>query len=396
MSPKRMTLFDEASRTVQEHARFLGAERVDIKDAFGRVLVEDVSSDIDMPPFNKSAMDGFACRRGDLSGSLEVVETIAAGRVPKKVIGPGECAKIMTGAIVPEGADCVIRVEDTRKQSEKTVRFTEKETPDNICLKGEDLKAGDMVLEKGEVITPQHIGVLATVGCPRPLVGCRPKVGIIATGDELVEPGEKPGASQIRNSNSYQLQAQVTAVGAVPEYLGIAGDTETELEAAIERASAESDVVLVSGGVSMGDFDLVPGILVKKGFHLLFKKIAVKPGMPTVFGCSERAFCFGLPGNPVSTFVIFEILVKPFLLKLMGHDHRPAVVSMRLDGPVKRRKADRDSWIPVRCNVNGGIEALDYHGSAHLNALSRADGLLCIPRGIGEIKKGAFVDVRWI
>jgi len=391
-----MQLFDEAYRIVQGRARFLGAERVALHEAPGRILAQDVASDLDMPPFDKSAMDGYACRRRDLRNELAVVETIAAGGTPSKAVRPDECAKIMTGAMVPEGADCVIKVEDTEQVDETIVRFTGAETPENICRRGEDIRQGDLVLGKGERLRPQHIGVLATVGCARPLVARRPQVAVIATGDELVEPDQTPQTSQIRNSNGHQLRAHVAATGAVPVYGGIGPDTEDALDTMIREALSENDVVLLSGGVSMGDFDLVPRILEKNGVQLLFERIAVKPGMPTVFGLSETSFCFGLPGNPVSTFVLFEILVKPFLLKLMGHDFRPPVIPMSLAKPISRKKTDRDSWIPVTITGNGTVCAVEYHGSAHLNALTRADGLICVARGVATVEEGTKVDVRQI
>jgi molybdopterin molybdotransferase len=349
-----------------------------------------------MPPFNKSAMDGFACRREDLENDLTIIEIIPAGQVPKKNIGAHECAKIMTGAIVPEGADCVIQVEHTEMKDACTVRFTETDTPANICRQGEDMRVGDRVQGQGGIINAQHIGVLATVGAVSPCVAKRPSVGIIATGSELIDPAEKPAPSKIRNSNSSQLSAQVMAAGAVPNNYGIAEDTEDALDAVIKKAMQENDVVLLSGGVSMGDYDLVPGILKKNGFTLLFEKIAVKPGMPTVFGVSEDGVCFGLPGNPVSTFVVFELLVKSFLYKLMGHEFQPVVVSMRLDEPYTRRKIQRDSWVAVRQTEAGGVQAIEYHGPAHLNCLSGAFGFMCVLRGVAEVKKGTWVDVRQI
>jgi len=396
MSAKEIQLFDEARRIVRSQARFLGRERVDLNEALGRILAEDVASDMNIPPFNKSAMDGYACRRRDLKDDLRVVETIPAGKVPERRVGPGECAKIMTGAIVPEGADCVVQVELTERTGKDTVLCSAVDMPDHICREGENTRCGDVVLHKGLKIGPPHIAILATVGCVRPLVARRPRVGIVATGDELVEPDRKPEPSQIRNSNGYQLCAQVTDAGAMPRHYGIVIDTEEALDAIVAQASNENDVILMSGGVSMGDFDLVPGILKKNGIRLLFEKVAVRPGMPTVFGVSDDVFCFGLPGNPVSTFVIFETVVRPFLLKLMGHDYDPRVVPMRIARTISRKKVDRDSWFPVRTVEAGGVEPVEYHGSAHLGALTEADGLICIPRGVKEVKQGAFVDVRQI
>jgi len=334
-----MLPFEEAFQTVLDSARQLGTERVGIEQATNRILGEDVKSDIDIPPFNKAAMDGYACRREDLSYELEIIETIPAGCTPEKEIGPKQSSKIMTGSVVPHGADCVIMKEYVEMRRENTIRFVGKETADNICQKGEDVRAGDVVLRKGTLLRAQHIAVLASVGHNEPLVAKRPRVALIATGDELVEPASQPGPSQIRNSNSFQLYAQVENTG---------------------------------------------------------ERIAVKPGRPTVFATSENTYCFGLPGNPVSSFVMFELLIKPFLYKMMGHDFKPAFTRARLDETIRRKKTERDSWLPVLFTQGRKIARINYHGSAHINALCEADGLLCMPAGVAEIKEGTSVAVRQI
>ena len=388
--------FDEAFETVMGSVRPLGTERVDINKALGRVLAEMIVSDIDVPAFNKSAMDGFACRRADLANELTIIETIPAGKQPQSKIGQNQCAKIMTGAVVPEGADCVIMVEYTESVATDKIRFTESTTKDNICLKGEDIKEGDIVLRCGEIIKPQHIAVLASHGCVKPLVSLQPRVGITATGNELVEPSEKPAPGQIRNSNAYQLAAQVASVGATATNYGIAADTEAALDAIIKKAIAENDVVVLSGGVSVGEYDLVKEILKKNDVDLLFEKVAVKPGRPMVFGVSDKAFCFGLPGNPVSTFVCFELLVKPFLYKMMGHDFKPAVTYVKLQRTITRKRTERDSWLPVVLTEADKAAKVEYHGSAHINALCEADGLVCMPAGVAEIKEGTTIAVRQV
>ncbi len=408
-SPKPVPSFEEAFRVASDTVRFTGAELVQLDQAVGRILAEDVVSDMDMPPFNKSAMDGYACRRGDLGSELRMVETIPAGRPPTRSVGRGECSKIMTGAAVPEGADCVVPVEITRCSDEGAVTITGELTRDNICFQAEDIRAGDIVLHKGTPIAPQHIGVLATVGRARPPVARRPTVGIITTGDEIVEPDATPSPAQIRNSNGHQLSAQVQRAGAIPKYYGIVPDTVEALDTAVKQAIDDCDVILLSGGVSMGDFDLVPGVLKQNGFDLLFEKIAIKPGKPTVFGVHtpthphihdaggvtrRPTYVFGLPGNPVSTFVIFELLVRPFLWQLMGRDTPATTWQARLAAPIRRRKSGRDAWIPVRINDAGDAEPISYHGSAHLNALTEADGLICLPTGTHKIDEGTSVDVR--
>ena len=391
-----MLSFEKALDVVLDSAVGLDREQIDLSESPGRVLAEDVKSDMDMPPFNKSAMDGYACRRSDPGSELVVIETIAAGYQPKKSVGPGECSKIMTGGMVPEGADCVVMKEYIETVGDNKIRFVGEKTADNICLKGEDIRAGDVVLEKGTLIGPQHIAVLASVGCARPLVSRRPRVGVIATGDELVEPQLIPGASQIRNSNSFQLCSQIQRCGVIAKNYGIARDSDNEIDVTFKQAASENNVVIVSGGVSVGDFDLVPGIMRGSGFDLLFEKIAVKPGRPTVFGIRDSVFCFGLPGNPVSTFVIFEILVRPFLYSMMGHDYSDVKQRVIMSEPIQRKKNDRQAWIPLKVNADGMASVVDYHGSAHINALCKANGLVCMATGVSRIEEGSTVVIRQI
>lgn len=389
-----MTQFEKALEIVMDSARQLDAEAVSIERAHGRILAQDVISDMDEPSFDRSAMDGYACRREDLGNELTVIEEIPAGYVPRKAIERNQCAKIMTGSMMPAGADCVIVVECTEKLSGGTIVFTGDRTKDNIRPRAKHVKKGDVVLPKGIKLMVQHIAILATFGCTSPLVSRRPRVGVIATGNELVDPGEQPTPSKIRNSNSYQICAHVTSAGAIPAYYGIAKDTEQSLDELIKRAKPENDVIILSGGVSMGEYDLVPELLEKNGFNLLFRKIDIKPGRPAVFGVSDEMFCFGLPGNPVSTYVTFELIVKPFLCKMMGHAFKPVNMPIPLDQDIKRKKSDRTAWIPVAITENGSVVPLEYHGSDHIDSLSAADGMISIPVGVSEIKKGTTVHVR--
>lgn len=395
-----MRTLEEALRIVLESARTLGDEPVELAEAVGRILARDMKSDVDMPPFDKAAMDGYACRRADLGHELSIVETIPAGHVPRQRIGARQCARIMTGAIVPEGADCVIMVEHSEQPTPDKVRFTGRQTGDNICPRGEDVTTGQTILRKGVRIKPQHIAMAAAVGCVRPYVFQQPRVAVIATGDELVPPGDRPQAAQIRNSNSDQLCAQIRQVGAMPRNGGIVADRPEAIEAILRQAIAENDLVLFSGGVSAGDYDYVPQIMRQIGIDVLFHKVAIKPGKPTIFGLYGQARCFGLPGNPVSSFVVFELLVKPFLYKMMGHDYRPVCVPLPLAAPVQRDRTGRQSWIPVSITEASAARPVDYHGSAHVAALSDADGLIHIDAGTARPRPGgplgATVMVRLI
>ncbi len=389
-----MITFEEAFEKMMANAVPWSVEAVSLDQALGRVLGEDVLSDMDMPPFNKSAMDGYACRREDLEHPLTVVEHIPAGTFPTQAIGARQCSKIMTGAPVPEGADCVIMVEWTETVTEQTIRFTGQDTADHICLKGEDIRAGDCVLKAGARIGPAHVAMLASVGCVTPQVNRPARVGVIATGSELVEPSLTPQPAEIRNSNSYQLCAQIAQMGALPRYYGIVEDQADVIHRVIATAKAENDVILLSGGVSMGDFDLVPDVLRENGFEFLFDSVAMQPGRPTVFGRYDHKFCFGLPGNPVSTYVVFDIMVKPFLYQLMGHAFCAPFVTATLDQRIKRRKTARLSTLPVVFTGPGTVSPVEYHGSAHIGAMSKAQGLISMPVGTKEIAKGSDVHVR--
>lgn len=391
-----MVLFEEALEIVEKSACLKRTEKIDYTLSLGRILAEDVRSDMEMPPFNKSAVDGYACKNEDLSNMMEVIEIIPAGKAPDKAVKKGQCSKIMTGAPIPDGSDSVIMVEDVEEFPENKIKYLKDKVKDNICYRGEDIKANAIVIEKGELIKPQHIAVLATVGCVNPLVYEKVKVAVISTGDELVEPDVKPALSQIRNSNAWQLMAQVENIGAEANYIGIALDTEESTREKISLAFENNDVVLLTGGVSMGDFDFVPKIMDELEVDIKFKSIAVQPGRPTVFGVKDSQFIFGLPGNPVSSFVQFELLVKPLVYLMTGYDYQPVQFKLPMGKDYVRRRSTRLSWLPVQINDNGEVIPQEYHGSAHINALTTANGLISVPIGQTELKKGDLVDVRQI
>jgi molybdopterin molybdotransferase len=302
----------------------------------------------------------------------------------------------MTGAMLPAGADCVIIVEQVEEVSAGIIRFCGETTADNICRKGEDVVAGMVLVHSGTRITPKEIASLALAGCAAPVVSRRPKIGIIATGDEIIEPDGIPQGSQIRNSNSYQVLAQCLQFGCEPTYYGIAADTEAAIGAAVAAAMQGNDVILLTGGVSMGDFDLVPSVLKQHGFDIFFDRVAVQPGKPATFGRAGNQYVFGLPGNPVSSFVIFELFVKELLALMMGLNNHFRTAKHALGKPLKRVSSVRQAWIPVRVTADGIAEPVEYHGSAHITSLTGADGLVTLPVGVTTIESGAIVDVRMI
>ncbi|HNY02221.1 MAG TPA: molybdopterin molybdotransferase MoeA [Bacteroidales bacterium] len=390
--------FEAALEIVLKEASPVGAERVPLPDSVGRVLAGQVLSDMDMPPFDKSAVDGYAIHPDDSNNPgdtnpLKVTETIAAGTAPQFELTPGHCARIMTGAMIPTGTGRVVMVEDSLTLPDGRVLIRDAGKASNICVRGEDIRKGEQVLEKGTVITPAEVAVLATVGVTRPLVAALPRVGILSTGDELVEPAEKPEGALIRNSNASQLMAQGRSVPALTRYYGIIPDRGELLLNAITTALDENDVVLLTGGVSMGDFDLVPAVMAECGIRILFRKIAVQPGKPTVFGRKGDKIIFGLPGNPVSSFVLFEMMVRPFLLRKMGSLRPLPVLCLPMGTEFTRRNRARKGMIPVRLN-EGKVYPVEYHGSAHINAYVFATGIMMMETGIATVKEGERVHVR--
>lgn len=389
-----MITYEKAIEIVQSNIIQLGTERVELPKSLNRVLREDIFSDMNMPPFNKSAMDGFACRKEDIGNELEIIESIQAGYKPKKNVGKNQCSKIMTGAQIPEGADCVIIFEDVEYISKNKIKFLKEKTSNNICYKGEDVIVGQKLLSSGIRITEKVISSIAMVGNWQPLVSIKPKVGIISTGDEIVEPFTNPNESQIRNTNAYQLLFQVEKFGSTPNYYGIVKDKEEEILSTLKKAKEENDLIILTGGVSMGEFDLIPESLKKVGFNLLFEKVQQQPGKPTVFGKDESKFVFGMPGNPVSSFIMFEFFVKQLLAGMMGLKTFYKELNLELGQSYKRKRSERLGRIPVQINDDGKVIPVEYHGSAHINSLVDADGIISIPIGVEELKEGTKINVR--
>jgi molybdopterin molybdotransferase len=391
-----MITFEAAFKIVMESVFETRTETIPFTDSSGRILDEDIKSDIDMPPFNRSAVDGYACHRIDINNELEVIEVISAGKKPMQIVEKNQCSKIMTGAIVPDGCDVVFMVEESGNFSNGKIRFSGTDLKLNISVKGEDVRTGDVVLKKGKLIQPQDVAVMASVGHTKVNVKKKPVVGIISTGDELINPSDFPAISQIRNSNAYQLDAQITRAGGTAIEYGIAPDNENITYEIIQKAIHECDIVIITGGVSMGDFDFVPGVLIRSGVKILFDRVNVQPGKPTTFGVHSKAIVFGLPGNPVSSFIQFEMLVRPLINSMMGYTWIPREQKLPLAINYERKSSDRMGLIPVFINKDLEVVPVDFHGSAHITALSYSDGVITMKPGIRSLIKGEVVNVRQI
>jgi len=389
-----MITFEEALNIIRSQAKQAETEHVALEICSGRVLAENVYSDMDMPPFNKSAVDGYACRWDDLGEELEVLEVIAAGVKPRFAISKGQCSKLMTGGMVPEGADTVLMVEETETSGPGKIRFCGEKTSSNICKKGEDICKGDLVLKQGTLIRAQEVAVLASVGKALPLVYKQFRIGVITTGDELVEPQQHPGPAQIRNSNAWQLIAQVTQAGAIPTYYGIAADSEELTLDLIRKAASENTIVILTGGISAGDFDFVPKVIEQAGYTICFRSLAVQPGKPSIFAVRDNSYLFALPGNPVSSFVQFELLVRHLMNLSVNSEGHSKELSLPIGFDYRRRNTGRKAFVPVRLQRDGSAGALEYHGSAHIHSYIHADAIMIVEIGIPELLKGEMVHVR--
>jgi molybdopterin molybdotransferase len=387
-----MVSVEEAQDIIRSVEVDTARECVPLSRALHRVLARDAVSGIAMPPFHKSAMDGYALNSRDASSRFRVVGTIPAGAVPDFTLRKGQCAKIMTGGMLPRGADRVVRREVTAEDN-GVMRIAGRDDGPNICTRGEDVKPGEVVLAKGAFIRAQEIGILASIGAADVEVFARPSVAIIATGSEIVAPGRPLKKGLIYDSNSHSLAAQAAECRAVVQSRRRAVDKIPAIRRAVESGLKTCRMVLVSGGVSAGDLDYVPETLKAAGVKLRFEQIAVQPGKPTVFGTRDDRIVFGVPGNPVSAFIIFEVFIKPILLRMMGRDARPLEVSGTMVKPFLRKKIERAAFVPVRV-LGDRIELLDYHGSAHIHALGRANALLYVPKGAAGYAEGSRVNVR--
>jgi molybdopterin molybdotransferase len=390
----------EALSLILESVPLSGDETVMLEQSLGRVLAEAISANRDLPPYDVSAMDGFAVRSADVANAparLAIIEDIKAGDMPIRIVQAGQCARIMTGAPMPQGADAVIRVEDTKALPASDVQIDKTVKPGNdVRPRGESMKNREVVLTVGTEITPGVIGVLATVKAAQFAVYRRPSVAILSTGDELEGMRDPVDPNKIPESNTYALMGQVQALGIEPVLLGIARDEPAELRRYLQEG-LQFDVLLVSGGTSVGVHDYVRPTLEALGVQMKFWRVAIKPGHPLAFGRADKTSVFGLPGNPVSSMVCFEEFVAPALRHMMGSTRLyRRTVTARLAHPVKFRPG-RTEFVRVQLarDAAGYIaSSTGSQSSGVLMSMARADGLLVIPSDSTGLAEGEQVTVQ--
>jgi molybdopterin molybdotransferase len=402
----KMATVAEALEVILKTVNTTSSEEVKLTEALDRVLKEDIYADFDIPQLDNSAMDGYAVKACDIQGAspmqpkiLEVIEDLKAGYFSAQQMKHSQAIRIMTGAPIPLGADSVVMVENTEKEGKDKVKiFKEPSLGENIRRKGEDIKKGEKIVAKGTLLNSAHVGLFASLGIARIEVNRKPKVAILATGDEIIEVNDEWTPGKLRSSNTYTLYSQILKCGGMPKNLGIAHDKPEELQAKIKEG-LNYDIILTSGGVSVGDYDLVKFILVKMGTDIKFWKVAMKPGKPLVFGLIEGIPIFGLPGNPVSSMVSFEVFVRPMILKMLGQneDTRKELDAV-LEEDIKKKKGLR-YFLRARTRWEDGVyltRTTGPQGSGILKSMALANSLIILPEEEEEIKRGTRVTVRFL
>lgn len=379
-------------------------KKVPILDSLSLVLAEDIISNDDIPAYNNSAMDGFAVKSADIIGAnkscpvkLKLLrEDIPAGSVPSTKLESGYCIPIMTGAPIPQGCDCVIMKEDVIKEGSEILIYKECKAGENIRYKGEDIKKGNKILVKCKKISPGDIGVLASIGRSEVFIKYPPTVGVLPTGSELVEIGEELREGKVRDSNSYSLTAQVKEAGAIFLRFGIVRDEKSSLKEKILEAISTCDILLITGGVSVGDYDYVKEALDEIGAKFIFWRVNQRPGRPLAFLIYKDKFIFGMPGNPVSVMVCFEIYVRPLIKKIMGDKKIFRNSVLAIAGSDYEHKEGRTDFTRVKLEKIDSqfyFKLTGMQGSGILTSMSGADGLAVFPDNISDVRKGDVAQV---
>ena len=397
--------YTDALRRVVAKAKPLAAESVPLTGSLGRTLAQNVRARAPIPPFAKATMDGYAVRADDTrpgaagqSAVLAVIEDLPAGRLSRRAISPGQAVRIMTGAPLPKGADAVVMVENTEKAGTRVKIFGAVAPGDNIGRAGEDLEKGDLILEKGDLIGPAEVGMLAALGLASVQVVRRPKLAVISTGDEIVEPGQKAGPGCIWNSNGYSLLSLALQAGTEASYLGIARDRNSQLKLKIQKARA-ADILVLSGGVSVGDYDLVKDELRGLGVRPVFWQVRIKPGKPTFFGVRGRQLVFGLPGNPTSAMVMFHLFARPAIDRMLGRK-QPGLRSARavLEQEITVRPG-RTQFLRGVLAGEGPVLRVDPfpdQRSGVLRSMVKSRVLIMVPADSSRIEKGREVEILFL
>ena len=399
-----LTPLHEAQKIVLDATPVLGLEKVGLVESLGRVIGEDLVALRDNPPWDNSAMDGFAVRHEDIKQDhaiakpvvLKVVEDVPAGKVATKSVGPGEAIRIMTGAPVPKGANVVIKVEDTEHTQDSVKVFKPEPAGSNIRPQGEDVRKGDCIIPKGTQLRPGEVGMLAILAKPFVFVHQRPRVAILSTGDELADLDERFDEDKIINSNSYGIAAAVHEAGGIPILLGIAKDQPAALKEKISHG-LNADILVLSGGVSMGDYDFTKAVFKELGAAMNFWKLAIRPGQPLAFGKIQGKLAFGLPGNPVSSMVTFEQLVRPAMLKMSGQrSYGRPVVQAAFQETFSKRTDRRHFLRGILTREAGGftVRTTGDQGSGILTSMVKANCLIDIPQETERLKPGDPVTVQ--
>ncbi|MFH1612416.1 MAG: gephyrin-like molybdotransferase Glp [bacterium] len=398
-----MISLKQAQELSLKYTKETNEENVDLFSSLLRVLKKDIYADIDIPNFNRSAMDGYAVKSEDLKNAnkdnpikLDLIERLPAGYIAKQIITFGKAIKIMTGAMMPNGADAVVMIEDTEIKEDKILVFKSIKKGENIFFKGEDLKKGELVLEKGNIIRSQELSILASLNKSLVSVSKKPKIGIISTGDELVEIGKDLKQGQIRESNSFSIAGACILSGAEPLVLGISKDNKEDLLKKFNNIK-ELDIIILSGGVSIGDYDIVKDILIKDlGVHQIFWKVSIKPGKPIFFGCLNDMLVFGLPGYPTSSMIAFELLVRPVILKMLGKNNVfRSHFKAELKKDIKRKSGRQEFQRAILTYENGKYFVMPtfFQLSSVVISMIKANCLIIIPEEISEIKFGEMVEI---
>jgi len=379
-------------------------KKVPLLDGLGLALAENMISEDFIPAYDNSAMDGFAVKAVDIVGAdknypikLKLIkQDLPAGKIPKIKLESGYCVQIMTGAPIPEGSDCVVMKEDAIKEGKDVLIFRECRQGENVRYKGEDIKKGDIAIKKGKKIFPGDIGVMASIGRSEVLVNFPPTVGILATGSELVEIHEKLETGKVRDSNSYSLSAQIKEAGACFKRYGIVRDDKEILKKKIRETLSDCDILLLTGGVSVGDYDFVKEILGELDAEFIFWRVNQRPGKPMAFLTYKDKFIFALPGNPVSVMVCFELYVRPIIKKIMGDKKLfRDTITARASSDFKHREG-RTDFIRVKLEKvedETYFKSTGMQGSGILMSMSEADGLAVFPEEIGNIEKNTELQV---